>query len=91
MTKIAALLIVLFLLAGCGVTRTNVTLADGSICSSSTYTAMKDVAGGKFNGCGANWGVESSNPNEALANSTMQLLNTLLPLAIKGASAGATP
>ena len=78
---LAAIIIVL---TGCGVTRTHVDLADGTSCQSNTYTVGKDISGGKFNGCGATWGVDSSDPNAQMAQGMIQMMNFLVPLAIKG-------
>lgn len=80
-------LIIASLLSGCGVTRTHVTLADGTACQATTYTLGKDISGGQFTGCGAQWGVANSDPDAQLAGGLLQFLTALLPLAAKGLGA----
>ena len=83
-TVILLLLIPLLMLSGCGVTRTHVSLPDGSACSSHTYTVWKDVKDGQFSGCGAQWGVASSDPSAQMA-SMLGTINLLLPYALRAA------
>ena len=71
-------------LIGCGVTRSHVSTPDGTECASTTFTLGKDVSGGTFDGCGAKWGVISSDPNAQMAQGMVQMMNFMVPLAIKG-------
>lgn len=75
----------LLLISGCGVTRTVVTQPDGATCSSATYTLGKDISGGQFKGCNAEFGVQSSDPSQNMMNT----INLLLPYALKAAMAPA--
>ena len=82
--KWMTLFLTVSLMVGCGVTRTHVTSLDGTECASSTYTLGKDVSGGTFDGCGAKWGVVSSDPNAQMTQGMMQMMNFMVPLAVKG-------
>lgn len=78
------IVLIVIIISGCGITRSHVNLPDGTECQSTTYTLGKDISGGRFNGCGATWGVESSDPNAQLVQGVMQMMNFMVPLAAKG-------